>query len=93
MREALFMKAKSGRRATLRPLAETIAADTRNKKALRKQFWSFYNKTKRTLKLHPELRHLEVPLEEIKDSVQRFAHGVEFGELLVELVVPSTWEE
>jgi len=87
------MKAKSKKGTALRPLTETIARDTRNKRALRKQFWSFYKKTKEAVKLHPELKHLEVPLEEVKDSVQRFAHGVEFGELMVELVVPESWDE
>jgi len=87
------MKAKGKKGTALRPLAEIIASDTRNKRALRRQFWSFYNKTKKAVRLHPELRHLEVPLEQIKDSVQRFAHGVEFGEVMVELVVPRTWEE
>ena len=77
------MKAKNKRRTALLPLAEAIAKDARNKKALNKQFWSFYKQMRKAIRSNKELRHLEVPLERVKDSVTMAAWGRFFGIPLV----------
>jgi hypothetical protein len=80
-----IMKPKTEKRATLRPLLQTIARDNQNKKALHKRFASLYKQTKTAIKFNPHIKHLNVPLEEVKESIQLLAHGEFYGELMVKV--------
>jgi hypothetical protein len=84
------LKAKRRTRTAPQPLSEAIAKDARNKRALNKQFFSFYKQMKRAISFSPELKELDVPLEKVKESVKLAAHGEEFGDLLVRLVKPKS---
>lgn len=86
------MKTKSRKRAALRPLAEVIARDARNKRALDKQFWSFYKQIKKAIRSSPELQELEVPLERIRKSVKLCAFGEFFGIPMVKVKKPTDRE-
>jgi hypothetical protein len=87
------MKAKRIKRTTLQPLSEVIARDTRNKKALERQFLSFYAQMKAAMRGKSELRNLDVPLEKIKESVKAVAHGVFFGAPMVTVEEKKDWRE
>lgn len=86
------MKRKGGKRAELRPLAEVIARDNRNKRALDRQFWSFYKQMKKAIRFNAELKELEVPLERVRESVQLCAFGIFLGIPMVEVKKPTNWE-
>jgi hypothetical protein len=86
------MKAKRKESTALEPLAEVIERDTRNKRAFDKEFWRFYKQTKKAIRSNMELRDLEVHLEKVKESVLLFAHGPRYGEVMVKLVKPKSWE-
>lgn len=86
------MKRKNRKHTVLRPLGEVIARDARNKRALDKQFSSFYKQMKKAIRFTPELKELEVPLERIRESVQQCAFGEFFGIPKVEVKKPTDWE-
>lgn len=87
------MKAKRKTRTTLQPLAEAIARDARNKKALEAQFLSFYEKMKKTMHGNTALKKLDIPLEEVKASVKVVAHGFIFGIPMVRVEEPQGWNK
>jgi hypothetical protein len=87
------MKAKRKRRTAPQPLSEAIAQDARNKRALNKQFYSFYRQMKKTMSFSPELKELEVPLEKVRESIQLAAWGGSFGIPMVTVEKPKDWEE
>jgi hypothetical protein len=86
------MKAKRKKQTVLYPLAEAIARDAQRKRALDKQFWSFYKQMKKAIKFNAELKELEVELEKVKDSVELAAFGRFFGTPMVSVVKPEDWE-
>lgn len=86
------MSAKRKKQTLLYPLAEAIAQDARRKRALDKQFWSFYKQMKKAIRSNKELKDLEVPLEKVKESVQLAAFGRFFGIPMVTIVKPKDWE-
>jgi len=86
------VSAKGKKQTLLYPLAEAIAQDARRKRALDKQFWSFYKQMKKAIKSNKELKDLEVPLEKVKESVQLAAFGRFFGIPMVTIVKPKDWE-
>jgi len=77
------MKAKRKIATTLRPLAAAIARDAKNKAALETEFLKFYAQIKETMRVKPDLHHLDVPLERVKKSIQIAAHGMFFGTPMV----------
>jgi hypothetical protein len=76
----------------LHPLAEALARDAQRKRALDKQFWSFYKQMKKAIRSNAELRNLEVPLEKVKESIQLAAYGMFFGVPMVRVAKPKNWE-
>jgi hypothetical protein len=80
------MKAKRKKLTALRPLAEVIARDARNKKALDAEFGKFYALMKKTMTAKSGLKHLDIPLEAVKRAVQVAAWGEFFGDVMVEVV-------
>lgn len=86
------MRAKRKKQILLYPLTEAIAQDARRKRALDKQFWSFYKQMKKAMRSNKELKDLEVPLEKVKESVQLAAFGRFFGIPMVTIVKPKDWE-
>jgi hypothetical protein len=91
--QEVFMKAKRKTRTTLQPLAEAIAQDARNKRALDKQFLSFYKQMKKAISSSKEMKELEVPLEKVKESIQLAAFGGAFGIPMVTVERPKDWED
>ncbi|MFI5093878.1 MAG: hypothetical protein ACHQIK_10595 [Candidatus Acidiferrales bacterium] len=87
------MKPKRKTRTALQPLAEAIAQDARNKRALDKQFISFYRQMKKAMSAHKEMKELEVPLEKVKESIQLAAFGGAFGIPMVRVEKPKDWEK
>jgi hypothetical protein len=86
------MRAKTKKQTMLYPLAEALARDAQRKRALDKQFWSFYKQMKKAIRSNAELRDLEVPLEKVKESVQLAAYGFFFGVPMVRVAKPKNWE-
>jgi hypothetical protein len=86
------MNANRKRHTTLHPLAEVIAEDARRKRALDKQFWSFYKQMKKAMRSNSEMKDLEVPLEKVRESVQLAAFGHFFGVPMVRVVKRKNWE-
>jgi hypothetical protein len=76
------MKAKSKKRTALRPLAEVIARDARNKRALNAEFSKFYTLAKGTMTAKSEL---DIRLESVKRAVREAAWGEFFGDVMVEV--------
>ena len=87
------MKAKRKTRTTLQPLAEAIAQDARNKRALDKQFYSFYKQMKKAIGSSAEMKELELPLEKVREAIQLAAFGGHFGIPMVTVERPKDWEE
>jgi hypothetical protein len=86
------MKAKRKKQTMLYPLVEALARDAQRKRALDKQFWSFYKQMKKAIRSNAELRDLEVPLEKVKESIQLAAYGFFFGVPMVRVAKPKNWE-
>lgn len=86
------MSAKGKKQTRLYPLVEAIAQDARRKRALDKQFWSFYKQMKKAMGSNKKLKKLEVPLEKVKASIELAAFGRFFGIPMVTLVKPKNWE-
>lgn len=86
------MKTKRKERPRPEPLTMAIARDTRNKKALDKQFSSFYEQMKKAIRFNAELEELELELEKVKASVQLAAFGGGFGTPMVTVVKPKSWK-
>jgi hypothetical protein len=87
------MKTKRKTRTTLQPLSEAIAQDARNKRALDKQFFSFYKQMKKAIRSNAEMKELEVPLEKVRESIQLAAFGGAFGIPMVTVERPKDWEK
>jgi hypothetical protein len=86
------MRAKTKKQTMLHPLAEALARDAQRKRALDRQFWSFYKQMKKAIRSNAELRDLEVPLEKVKESIQLAAYGMFFGVPMVRVAKPKNWE-
>ena len=86
------MRAKRKKRTALHPLAEVIARDARNKRALDTRFLSFYRQLKKAIRENSELKDLDVPLEKVRESIQVVAHGVLFGIPMVTVEEPKDWK-
>ena len=86
------MKAKRKKQTMLYPLVEALARDAQRKRALDRQFWSFYKQMKKAIRSNAELRDLEVPLEKVKESIQLAAYGFFFGVPMVRVAKPKNWE-
>ena len=74
----------------LKKLAEKYLTEE-EKKALEKEFLSFYAQMKEAMRGKSELRNLDVPLEKIKESVKAVAHGVFFGAPMVTVEEKKDW--
>jgi hypothetical protein len=87
------MKTKRKTRTAPQPLSEAIAQDARNKRALDKQFFSFYKQMKKAISSNAEMKKLEVPLEKVKESIQLAAFGGAFGIPMVTVERPKDWDK